>query len=275
MFFGGLLLGWNPILGISAIIGFFLLLKLVLKRKDDTHTMAFGCALLGFLQFFVVSAMMMSDPNVPIIRSLSTIIRYSQLSVPAYFLSVPFFFQKLNKRFTIALFIILMVFSLSAAGTYSQYLQSHLSDGYPYSSGQQIFTLDYRTPFARLRDDIISSHRKNVVVLAEADMHSDYDNTTMFWSMVPGTDVLPPVKFYPYLSETQFISMKFTEFYIYSEGYNATERVIAKAPYLASFINGNSSDSPSPSSLYQVEKVETVHRGTDGFLIFVRLRWNS
>jgi hypothetical protein len=274
IFVGGLLAGWNPILVCVGAAGFLFLVKSEISRRSAVYLMALACAGISLAQYFIVSAFLTADAGFTFLGNLSTIIRYSQMAIPAYLLSAPFCFRKIGGRKLAAIFVLLLVISVGVAGQYQQYLQSHLSYGYPYSNGQPIFSLDYRTPLARLRD-YIAAHPSDspIIVFAEANPRSYYDNFTLHWQMIPGTEHLPPVKFYPYLPQSEFLSMKPSRFYIYGEGDGAINRVAEKAPYLLTFIQSTSSkNSATP---YETKSIEVVHQGSDAFIILVELSWGS
>jgi hypothetical protein len=287
-FIEGLLLGWNPIMFSLAFAGFLLLLpKLVARGRSDVHVMAFACGAISFLQFLIVCAFMAGTPQFTIptffllgisasgsLGNLSTIIRYSQMAVPAYFVSTPFSLSRIGRKSLAAVFVLLIIFGVAAAGPYQQYMQTHLSYGYPYSAGQPIFELSYRTPLARLRD-YVAAHPNDgpFIVFAEANPKSYYDNFTLHWQMIPGTEHLPPVKFYPYPSESEFLSMKPSRFYIYGEGDGAINRVADKAPYLVAFLQPTQGENSAMP--YEVTRIEAIHQGTDAFIILVELSWNN
>jgi hypothetical protein len=274
MFFGGVLLGWNPILASLAAAGLILLMKRVRKTGSDVSLMALGCATISVAQYFGVLALMAATPEFTLVGNLSTIIRYSQMATPAYFLSVPFSFSRLGRKTLAVIFIVLIVFGVSAAGQYQQYLQTHLSYGYPYSQGQPIFSLDYRTPLARLRDHIAAHPGDNlIIVFAEPNPKSYYDNFTLHWQMIPGTEHLPSVKFYPYPPQNEFFTMRPSRFYLYGEGDGAVDRVAAKAPYLVAFLE--TMPAAEFATHYEVRNVETIHKASDAFLVVVALSWNE
>jgi hypothetical protein len=274
IFVGGVLAGWNPILVCVAGVGSLFLAKSEIRTKSLVYFMVLACACVSLAQYFFVSALMTAGTGFTFLGNLSTIIRYSQMAIPAYFLSAPFSFSRISRRKLAATFILLLVFGVGVSGQYQQYLQTHLSYGYPYSNGLPIFSLDYRTPLAQLRD-YIATHPSDspVIVFAEANPRSYYDNFTLHWEMIPGTERLPPVKFYPYLAESEFLNMEPSRFYIYGEGDGAISRVADKAPYLLRFVqSGPSENSATP---YEARRIEVVHQGSDAFIILVELSWNN
>jgi hypothetical protein len=274
IFVGGLLAGWNPILVCVAASGFLLLVKSEIRWRSAVYLMALACGGVSLAQYFFVSAFLTAVAGFTFLGNLSTIIRYSQMAIPAYFLSAPFSFSRIGRRKLGAIFVLLLVLSVGVAGQYQQYLQTHLSYGYPYSNGQPIFTLYYRTPLAQLRDYIAAHPSDNpIIVFAEPNPRSYYDNFTLHWQMIPGTEHLPPIKFYPYLPQSEFLSMKPSRFYIYGEGDGAISRVAEKAPYLLTFIQ--STPSKNSATPYEAKRIEVVHQGSDAFVILVELSWNN
>ena len=273
LFFVGLAVGFNPILALVSVIGYVLMFKGLLKTRTNTYMVTFICASASFLMYLAISAMISSDPNFVIFKQLSVITRFSEMLLPAFVLSAPFAFRKLGKKATISLFLILIVFSAGASGTYQRYMQTHLSTGYPYSSGQQIFNLDYRTPFGILRDSIASHPEINsVIVFAEADPNSYYDNVTLHWQMIPWTEHLEGVKFYSYIPESEFLALKPERFYVYYEGPTGLKRISEEAPYLLEFV------APTGSRFegcFASEMVYHIHSGIDSTLVLVVLEWKQ
>jgi len=272
MFFLGLFSALNPFLGLFSLVGILILTKTVIKTRNSVYIAAFSCSLISILQYIAVSALMTSGAAFRISENLSTIIRYGQMITPIYFLGVPFVIKRLSKRNLLTIFVLLLVFSIGAFGVYQQSMQTHLSFGYPYANGQMIFDLDYRTPFARLRDDIVANKFSGqIIVFGEPCDRSYYDNFTIHWNMIPGTENLPHVTFYPYVSENTFDILRPSTFYIYGEANDSIAKMVNHAPYLLHFIffdkeYGN-------TDWYQVENLRVVHSGSDAIIILVELSW--
>jgi hypothetical protein len=270
----GLVIGWGPVLAATTIVGVVILLRLALRGRRNEHIMAFACASISIGLFVGTSAWMAPFPEfsftiATILAIFPLLARYSQMATPAYFLGSPFFFSRLRRRGIGLLLAVLILFSFLAANPYQRYLEANLVNGYPYAKGQQIFSLDYRTPLARLRDHI-ASHKDQgpFIVLAEPDPRSYYDNFTLHWQMIPGTENLPMVQFYPYISEAELKSSNITTFYIYGEG-NWIKLVRFRAPYLLQLIEGNATQGLA------VKSRQVIYWGPDAVIIRIELLEDS
>lgn len=196
LFIKGLIIGWNPVFLVLLTIGFFYTLY-----KRDFLTFWLGLLSIGT---FAGTSFVYSYAVLP----LSTDLRYSYDALPAFFLLIPPVLAKMNNRKAYGIILLGLVISGAAAATsYQTFFQSNLGANYPYLDGRQSFvTLDYRTPFAQMRDyfrtlpPYLEGFHPPILVVGEPQ--KGYYNMSYNWKFTPGVSDLNMV-FLPY-SQTQW-----------------------------------------------------------------------
>lgn len=214
VFVKGMAAGWNPVILLVIASSFFLLFYKMLRKEKDSF-LVFWPALLA-LGTFAGAAFVYSSV---ISLQLSTALRYSYDALPAYFLLAPIVLSRIKKGKWYGLIIAgLVVSGLLIVPFYQGALQSGLGGSYPYLSGNQSFlTLDYRTPYAQMRDYFHANPASQYIVVGEPK--KGYFNMTYDWKFTPAVSDLNVV-FYPYLSESQLKANGVTSFYLYLEPEN-------------------------------------------------------
>lgn len=262
IFFGGLALGWGPLAAIVGLAGFILVLRSALGRKDSLHAMVLLLALASLGSYFVVSYIFAPDPGYLAFQNYSTIIRFSDTALPAFFLLAPFAISRLtNKRKAYAFAAAVIVFLLVAVPTYEVYASSNLN----YAAGNP-FSLGYRTPAIQVRDYITSHSGEDFYVVG----------VPYGWYFTPGVEVLRRVNVYPLnspsltapINYTQFLSYRWETFYLYASP-SLTE-VQSYAPYIYALVN------PSykiPGLPFHLVGSQTVINDTGFVLVKIELSW--
>lgn len=208
VFAKGIVTGWNPVvfflIGSSSLLVFY---KMVKKEKDSF--IVFWPALLALGTFGGAAFVYSSVTTLP----LSTALRYSYDALPAYFLLAPIVLSRIKKGKSYGLIIAgLIISGLLGVPFYQGALQSGLGGSYPYLNGNQSFlTLDYRTPYAQMRDYFHAHPAPQYVVVGEPK--AQYLNMTYDWKFTPNVSDLNVI-FYPY-SQLKFHNL--TSFYLYIE----------------------------------------------------------
>ena len=201
----GLVLGFNPVTGFLFAASFFITLFAVLKRKKDS-LIPFLVGILGLGTFAGTVLVYMVVPNIP----TSTALRYAYDASPAFFIFMPILFSKIKWDLaytSIATSIIIV--SLVGASAYPAFLQSNLTFSYPFLHGENFLSLDYRTPYAQIRDYFHSLPPQHFDVVAETV--SLAGNVTTNWKFTPGVSDIA-ITFHPWNATT-----KLTHFYLYLE----------------------------------------------------------
>lgn len=189
----GFVVGFNPVITVLVALSFFATFYGIFKRDDD----AILTFVLGFLGLAVFAAVVFIFSVVPYIPT-STIIRYAYDALPAFFLFVPYLLNKVkgNKPYAVMV-ICLVAFAGVGVISYQPLLQTNLGFSYPFLSGEQSFlTLDYRAPYAQIRDYLHSQPPQSFMVLAEDPLSLDA-NVTNDWRFTPGVSDID-VTFFPY-----------------------------------------------------------------------------
>jgi len=268
IFFGGVFLGWGPILFLVGLAGFVLLLLRFRKSRDSLTVTTLLLCLIAFGSYLVVSYVFSSDPTYLTFAHYSTIIRFSDTATPAYFLLAPFAFPALVKRRRViyAFIAVLLVLSIALVPTYQSYTASNLS------LQTNPFSLGYREPGVDLRD-YVSSHPNaapfNVVGfppptgLPEGEPAWD----SLWWT--PGGSGLQRVSIFPYLNESAFLQYHWTAFYLY---YYDAHDIQSQAAYLYPAVDPSSQfNSTLPFRLVGDQVI--FHDSSGGTLMAIQISW--
>jgi hypothetical protein len=270
IFVGGIILGWGPIAFPIALIGFVILTKAAVRR-DPVKLALLILAISALGSDLVVSYVFAPIPNYLTFQNYSTIIRFSGTALPAFFITAPFFLDKVakNKKRIVSLFAIIAVALLILVPVYQVYAISNL--GYTTVSP---FGFSYRSPAVQVRD-YVNTH--------ESDAPFNVIGVPYGWYFTPGVDGLQSVDVYspssghtlsPTLNYSAFVAQHWTKFYVYSSANFAYEE--ANSPYVLQFIPGAPVQSTTNQTTpYTIVNSTVVITNPDWLLTEVDLSWPS
>lgn len=260
IFFAGIALSWDPILLAIGGVSFFLFLP-KLRKIDVTHATIIALVLLSLGSYLVVSYILSPDPSYLTLQHYSTILRFSDTSLPAYFLLAPFAYSAIARRprYLVLLGAGLVVFTLLSIPAYEAYASSNLD--LPANP----FALSYRTPEVMIRN-YISSHQSDAPFYIMGLSNATFAD----WWFTPGNTYLKGVHLYPYLNQSSFVNRRWTVFYVVG---SSTSQLSGSLPY----IFGNSSSSAVEKGMLPFTMVRsTPIFQSSGFLFEkIQLDWGS
>jgi hypothetical protein len=261
---GGIFLGWGPLIFLFGLAGTVLLCRRLLRGSEKGLALVFLLLVSALLSYLVVSYIFSTDPSYLTLHHYSTIIRFSDTTIPAYFLAAPFvcsFFVRSRKR-VVSLITIFLVFTLALVPVYEVYAASGIN------LQENPFSLSFRTIGVDIRN-YVQSHPSggpfNIVGFPEYD-----------WFWTPGSSDLKNVHLYAYPNQTQFLKYRWTNFYAWGESLgnsNSNDRYALgkQLPYLFPSIL----KSTSPGSPYRVLSTQLVFNETSNIMVRVQLAWNE
>ncbi len=271
IFIGGIALGWGPICFAIGLAGFLILLRRTVRGRDLTTSFMLFTSVTALGSYFVVSFIYAPDPTYFSFQNYSTLIRFSDTALPAYFLLAPVVMALIAKsrRRMAGLAAVVIIFALVAVPVYQTYAISNL--GYTTVSP---FGLDYRSPAVQVRN-YVNGHQTG----------SPFDvlGVPYGWYFTPGIGGLPGVHVYsatpehtlsPALNYSAFLAQRWTEFYVYSSSNFIYEQ--STSPYLLQFIPG----APVPPTTNQTTPFKIIDstvviRNPDWLLTKVDLSWTN
>jgi hypothetical protein len=270
IFVGGLFLGWGPIAFAIGLVGFVILFRRSL-RGDRTALGLLAISLFALGSYFVVSYIFSPIPTYLTAANYSTIIRFSDTALPAFFLTAPFFFSIISKsrRRIVGLLTVVLITLLLLVPVYQGYALSNL--GYTSVSP---FGLDYRSPAVQVRD-YVSSHQGGAPFQIIGVPYG--------WFFTPGISQFTSVEVYspsqaytlgfaaPVLNYTAFVSNHWTEFYIcYSADLSCGG---SSSSYVAMFLPGTPGQTRNQTTPFKILNSTAVISNPDFQLIKVDLSW--
>jgi hypothetical protein len=268
IFFGGIFLGWGPILFFVGGAGFVLLLLRLKRDRNPVTVTIVSLCLLAFGSYLVVSYLFSDDPTYLTFAHYSTIIRFSDTATPAFFLLAPLAFPALVKRRRViyGFVAVLLVLSVALIPTYQNYTASNLNlQTNPYSLG-------YRQPGVDLRDYVSSNRNAAPFNIMGFPPPTGLPQEQPAWDSLwwtPGGSALQGVNVYPYLSESAFLQYHWTSFYLYYYNVHVLQN---QAEYLYPVVEPNQQlNSTLPFRLAGEQVI--FHDSSGGTLIEVRLSW--
>ncbi len=255
VFLLGLGLGWTPILFFVGAGGTLFLAWAMMRGRSLERDVVLALSILAFTSYLGVCYLVSWDPSYLTFLHYSTVIRFSNTALPAFFLSAPFFFSRFvnTRRRVLVVFGILVLFSVVSLSSYEAYAASNL--GYANANP---FLLSYRTPAAQVRDYLLTQQGTGQSVVM---------GVPGGWSLTPGVQDLR-AEVVPYLNQTQFIQQRWTRFYLYVP--SNTAPLSSEYPYLGDILNGTQLGNVS----YSVADTLVVTQGTGFSLVRVDLVWN-
>jgi hypothetical protein len=268
IFFGGVILGWGPICFAIALAGLLVLLRRSFWRKDATARFILLTSVIALGSYFIVSFINAPDPYYFSFQNYSTVIRFSDTALPAYFMAAPFFLLTIskNRRRMAALGAVFVAFLLIAVPVYQVYAASNFN----YTT-QNPFQLGYRTDAALLR---------NYFAANDSDQAVDLVGVPYGWSFTPGVQDLHSVQAYasssnplfPELTLSNFTSMRWPVFYLYV---NAPASAFPpETRFLVQFFNSTAGPHASAAAPFTILGTQPVLRASDFTLYEVHLAWS-
>ena len=270
IFIGGIILGWGPIAFPIAVIGLLILMRASFRRDR----MAQAILILVFsalASYLVVSFLFAPDPTYFTFTNYSTIIRFAGTALPAFFLTAPFFLAIMarRRRRVMGLVVVSIVSLLVVVPAYQTFAISNL--GYTTVSP---LSPSYRSPAVQVRD-YVNAH--------QADAPFDIVGVPYGWYFTPGISGLKSVNVYspsaehtlsPALNYTAFLSMRFTQFYVYSSTNFVSEE--SASPYVLQFIPGAPHAASNQSTTpFAILNSTVVIRNPDFLFTKVDLSWSG
>ncbi len=266
IFLGGIVLGWGPICFVVGLAGFLILFKRSIRSDDIAARVVFLTSLIALGSYFVVSFIFAPDPYYFSFQNYSTIIRFSDTALPAYFMAAPFFLAIVSKsrKRILSLLGVFVVFLLIALPVYQGYAASNIS----YTSANP-FQLGYRSDAALVRDYFASVGGNQTINLV---------GLPYGWPFTPGVQDLHSVHAYsigesqlfPHLTESNFTSARWNFFYLLTSSATAFP---SDSQSLLQFIDQTPANNQTLTSSFTILASQPVFNGSDFILYEVQLGW--
>lgn len=264
IFFAGLTLGWGPILLACAAVGFVLLLK-SREKLNDNYGLLVGLALLALGSYLVVSFLFSADPTYISFAHYSTILRFSDTALPAYFIIVPLFFAAISKhkKTTYAIFAILLIFTVAAIPAYESFASSNLN-----LAQENPFALNYRIAGVDLRDYVLSNPSACPLnVIGFSTGLGDWESLT--WT--PGAPAGNCINVYPYMPVGQFAAQHWSTFYVYLYD---LQSIPSQSSYLIPLLNGSQGAQVPQDQQFALAGRQVIFQDSSGGqLVKIELNW--
>ena len=266
IFVGGILLGWGPVaFGIGAI-GLAVLFRRALIGRQSRSTLLLLAALCALGSYFVVSYIFASDPNYFSFQNYSTIIRFSDTALPAFFLTAPVALGIVaKKKGRLRLYLAAIVgFLVIAVPVYQSLAASNVA-----YVGANPFALGYRTQAVVVRDYINENlSGRNVTILG----------VPYGWVFTPGVQDLRQTQVYDFaagpgianISADSFAALRLPTFYIFVNGPNS---IASSAPWLTPLLNSTAGQGSIDAVSYTVVDREVVINDPSFQLVRVDVLW--
>lgn len=268
IFFGGIILGWGPVCVLIALGGFVILLQKSVRGKDVAARFLLLTSVFALGSYFIVSFIYAPSPYYFSFGDYSTVIRFSDTALPAYFLAAPFFLAILTKsrKRMLGLAAVCVAFLLVAVPVYQVYAASNFN----YTS-QNPFDLGYHTDAALMRN-YFSANASNQPV--------DLVGVPYGWTFTPGVQDLRSLEAYaigqnpitPELTYGNFTSMRWPVFYLYVN--QPASSFPSEDQFLVQFFNSTAARAPSQPYPFTLVSSQPVLHGADFTLYRVQLDWS-
>jgi hypothetical protein len=267
IFFGGITLGWGPICVLIGLGGLVVLLQKSFRGKELTARFLLLTSVFALGSYFIVSFIYSSSPYYFSFQDYSTVIRFSDTALPAYFLSAPFFLSLLtrNRKRMLGLAVVCVGFLLVAVPVYQVYAASNIN----YTS-QNPFQPGYHTDAALLRNYFAANDSNQTIELV---------GLPYGWTFTPGVQDLHAVTAYsigpssiaPEIGYGNFTAMKWPVFFLYVN--EPSSAFPSDDQFLAQFFNSTAQSSTSAPSPFTVVGTQPVLHGSDFVLYRIQLDW--
>jgi hypothetical protein len=265
IFVGGLILGWGPILFAIFSIGIMILLLKIKRERTQMYWLVLQLSVIALGSYLVVSYIFSSDASYFSFANYSTILRFSDTAMPAYFLLSPFAFSFFSgkKKYLYSIIAILLVFAILLIPVYQVYASSRVS----LDLVSNPLTLDYRTPGVLIRDYALAHTNEEPFYIL------GFPSIGWYWT--PGSTQTNSVHLFPYLPQDEFIKHKWSNFYVWSD---SLTKIKERAPYLIPLLTGNPKDLDY-SLPYRLVDTQVIFNqtgaGSSNFFVRIELTWTS
>lgn len=264
IFVGGIVLGWGPICFVIGVAGFLILLRAVRRGSLETRSL-FLISLIALGSYFVVSFIFAPDPFYFSFSNYSTIIRFSDTALPAFFIMAPFFLVRVTKsrKRMLTLLSVLVIFLLVAVPIYEIYAASNI-----HYTSENPFQLGYRSDAVLMR---------NYFQQAQGEGTLNLVGEPYGWAFTPGVQDLHINSYaigasplFPELFVANFTSFRWGSFFLYLPN---TEQAPSNSSALLDLIAQSQAKHPALSSSFNVVSAQLVLAGGDFELYEVGLEW--
>jgi len=213
----------------------------------------------------VLSFILADNPYYFSSGAYSTILRYSDSSIPAFFLAAPFAISHLtrNKKRITGLVLVLIVVMAVSVPLYSKYATSNLATTQVVSSDP--FLPGFRTPSAMIRDYVLANPDQGPFDIIGIPT---YYGLADVWNFTSGTEGLP-VHFFPGLSAQSFLQERWSVFYVYGDN-GANDSLFDSYPFSTLL---NFQVTPNSSLPFKVVDQQVIFNQT-AYLIKFQLDWS-
>jgi hypothetical protein len=266
IFIGGIILGGGPICFLIGLAGFLILLRMGVRSIDLTARVVLLSSLVALGSYFVVSFIFAPDPYYFSFENYSTIIRFSDTALPAYFLVAPFFLTIIAKNRTrvLSLLGVLVVFLLIAVPVYEGYAASNI-----HYTSQNPFDLGYRSDAALIRNYFSSTEGNQTINLV---------GQPYGWTFTPGVQNLRSVHAYsigespllPHLAAGNFTSARWSDLYLFT---SSTTDIPSNSSSLLGLITQMPVGNSTLANQFTITGGQKVLEGPDFVLYEVQLGW--
>jgi hypothetical protein len=266
IFLGGIVLGWGPVCFTIGLAGFLILLKIGIKTTDVTRRVVLLMAIFALSSYFVVSFIFAPDPYYFSFQNYSTVIRFSDTALPAYFMLAPFFLALVSKsrKRTLSLLGVCVLFLLIAVPVYEAYATSNI--GY---TSQNPFQPGYKTDAALIRNYFAATGSSQTVNLV---------GLPYGWEFTPGVQDLRFIHAYsigesplfPHLTASNFTSAKWDVFYLFT---SSAASFPSDPGALLQYIGQSPVSNQTLASSFTILASQPVIKGFDFTLYEVQLGW--
>ncbi len=266
IFFGGLVLGWGPICFAIGLAGFLIVFQRAVRRSDVNARFVLLTSLTALGSYLIVSFIYAPDPYYFSFQDYSTVIRFSDTALPAYFLLAPLFLSLLAKsrKRMLGLAAVCIAFLLIAVPVYQVYAASNFN----YTS-QNPFDLGYRSDAVILRDYFATNDSNQAFNLV---------GVPYGWTFTPGVQVLRAQAYAigqnplaPEITLAEFSYVKWSVFYLYDAHGSAFP---SEDSFLSQVFDVNGTFSVSNGPSFTVLGERPVLQGQDFTLYEIHLSWS-
>jgi len=266
IFAGGILLGWGPLAFVIGAIGLLLLLRRAVIGRELSYALILLAVLIALGSYFVVSYIFGNDPSYFSFTNYSTIIRFSDTALPAFFLTAPIALGVVAKRRKgLMLYAaVIIIFLVAAVPVYQNYAASNIR-----YVGANPFAFGYHTDAVLIRNYMHQNLPGQTVTMI---------GVPYGWVFTPGVQDLSRVTVYdftsnpalPHLDSGNFTSTRLATFFVLI--YDSAT-IDHDAPWLAPFINSTIQSGSIEGSSYTITGRSLVFETSAFQLLQVSLAW--
>ncbi len=289
LFLVGVVLGWNPMLFLMAVVAFVYLLRI--RPLRNLPWLQIFLMILSLGTFFGAAVFFYNQFNFYIAQGLSNLIRLSNTTIPAYLLLAPVLYERLGKRTIKVVAVILVIFTLGSAGFYVTAVQTNFQ--LPYN----VLDFNHVNSTLEARNYLISNVGGNTTT--PVFVSGGWEGGELYLLGIPGVVLYPQGNVPSVFDFSQLLNLSYTNglfiryhptvFYVVSEislsnwNPNATlatnvQRVMGyQTPFLYKtfgqlFHADASSYGPEP---YSIDSVQVIFSSPTGYLLKVHASWNG